>query len=99
MLININILIIDSTYKRKYLIDVVNEQININGKIKKMENKKILELLRFFSTWEEEYISSNVLDGEEYFIEVKSDNKIKEYHGKGKYPNNYLDFKFFLKEL
>ena len=36
---------------------------------------------------------------EEYFIKVTAFNEVKEYHGQGTYPVDYVQFKSYLERL
>ena len=99
MINNIKILIDNYGKKEEYFINCVENFMYINGLMKKIDIDIINDLLRFFITWNNENMVSNIIDGEEASIEIDDGNEIKNFYWKGRYPENYSDFKLFLRRL
>lgn len=86
--------------KRIYeaIIFPLNNECFINDNKYSMKSEKIDELLSAISLWKYEYGFSNVIDCEEFNVNVFSDDKKTTYHGKGVYPDNYDKIKNILNE-
>lgn len=79
-----------------YLIDFNDLTISKNGIYKKISKGTCFKVLEFFTSWDREYLSNNILDGEEFLVNVYTDTKTDTFHGKGSYPKNYDSFKNFI---
>lgn len=99
MVDSIEITFISDLKETNIYIDVNELTINKNGITKKLSKGTVFRLLKFFVSWENEYISPNVIDGEEFIIVVKSIEGEDVFRGKGAYPKNYGAFKSFIGAL
>ncbi len=99
MITKIRILITDNAYQKKYIIDLKKNTFTKNDVTKQIVPDKISDIIKMINTWNQEYKSNNVIDGEEFYIEVITDKNTTTLHGKGSYPSNYADFKTLLDEL
>ncbi len=99
MITKIKILVIDNAYQKEYIIDPKENTFSKNGIIKKITREKIGNIIKMISTWNQEYKSDRIIDGEEFYIEVTTDKDTTTLHGKGSYPSNYANFKTLIGEL
>ncbi len=94
-------IVINQGIKRVFecMIFPLKNECFINDKKRSISNEKIDEILTILSTWKYEYgfSSENIIDSEEFNIEVYSENKKTNYHGKGEYPINYEELKGILR--
>ena len=65
----------------------------INRKKYILSQEYLEELIRIIRTWENEYGNSKNIDDEEFQIIIKTKKEQEIFHGKGKYPENYICFK------
>lgn len=96
MVDSIEISFISNFKENNIYINVNDLTISKNGLIKKLSRGTIFRLLKFFTNWKSEYYSSDVIDGEEFIVVVKSGDREDVFKGKGEYPKNYNAFKNFL---
>ena len=70
------------------------KKTTINNKEYNIDNEKINRILSILSTWEHEYKDENnkIIDAQEFNINVWEENKSTNYHGKGNFPSNYVEF-------
>lgn len=95
----IKINIVNDFICNDYLINVKDLCcIYNNNKIKYITLEKINELLSIIKLWDNEYLG-NIIDGEEFLIEVVNHHEKTIFHGKGKYPVNYDLFKEWIRSL
>lgn len=94
-------IIINQGSKKTYesIVYPLNNKCFINDKKYSISSEKVDELLSILSLWKYEYGYSNVIDCEEFKINVFSNNKKTIYHGKGVYPDNYEKIKDILNEV
>ncbi len=84
--------------KEEYISNLTDKSF-INGSYKTIAEDDFFNIRNYFLSWNAESLASNTIDGEEYFIKVTAFNEVKEYHGKGTYPANYVQFKSYLERL
>ena len=80
-------------------IDTKKLKVIINNKLKAISNEKIKELQKIINYWNKNY-QAPILDAEKFTIRIISNNQIiKVYQGNGSYPNNYNDFKRWIRDI
>lgn len=94
----IEILLVANGGKEEYILNLADKSF-INGSYKTITEDEFFSLLNYFLSWNAESLTSDIIDGEEYFIKVTAFNEVKEYHGQGTYPANYVQFKSYLERL
>ena len=58
-----------------------------------IKDEEISKILSILSTWKYEYGNNeNIIDCQEFSINVFSNDTKTTYHGKGNFPTNYLEF-------
>lgn len=75
-----------------------------NNEIKRLNNDLMLYFLdkffRIIADWKNEYINNNGIDYEYWDLKIEySDNSIKEYKGRGMYPNNFIALENLIFEI
>ena len=71
----------------------------INGVEKMLPEYQINALLRIFIYWKSEYGSLNIIDAEEFNINIISSGNTSTYHGKGIFPNNYNELRKWIGDI
>lgn len=94
----IEILLVANGSKEEYILNLTDKSF-IDGSYKTIAEDDFFNILNYFLSWKTESLASNTIDGEEYFIKVTAFNEVKEYHGQGTYPANYVQFKSYLEGL
>ncbi len=56
------------------------------------------KILSIVSSWDKRMVNEFVLDGQEYMVRIEKNNKVYDYYGRNKYPDNYREFITLLKE-
>lgn len=85
------------------LSESINASINFSKKIFSINNTNysvsdtyLDNLLDTIYLWKNEYGEDDKLDSEEFTVNVKTENEIEKFHGKGIFPENYYYFKELL---
>ena len=74
-------------------LDDIANTATLNGKNIELNIPEFAsKLLTIVSSWDSEMINHNILDGVEYRLKIEKDNKIYQYIGRNKFPNNFHDF-------
>ena len=82
------------------LIDVVKKIVKDNThNEKQIKDSTLFEIVKCISSWKESYVNDRTIDGSTYTIKIKSNNCMKSYMFKNKYPDNFSDFLNALKEV
>ena len=71
----------------------------INDKKYSVDDLFLKQLKDILYTFKNEYGTSQGIDVEEFTINVHSKDKIDVYHGKGKFPINYMELKKLLGDI
>lgn len=75
--------------EKNYLISYTNKACYIDDKKYDLTDEYLDNLKNTILYWKKEYGTKNIIDVEEFTINVYSDKGTDTYHGKGIYPNNY----------
>ena len=82
------------------LIDVIRKIVKDNKhNAKQIQDSILLEIVKCISSWKESYVNDRIIDGATYTIKIKSNNGMKTYIFKNKYPENFSDFLKALQEV
>ena len=85
--------------ENSYLISYTNKTCYYNNKKVNVSDEFLNNLENIILYWKKEYGNSNIIDIEEFKVNVYSNDGIESYHGKGIYPNNYKLLKEMLGDL
>lgn len=84
--------------EKKILIECNKKRIIVNEKIDFISQEKIDELIRIIRTWKNQYVGS-LIDGDSFFIRINMESGSEVIEGRGKYPDNYLNFKEWVSDF
>lgn len=86
--------------ERNTLIEVVGEQLLVNGKKKDVDTESFLRrLFCIVASWEQSMVNLSVLDGESYSVKIDDGQNKVQYVGKNKFPSNYSKFVSLINEV
>lgn len=86
--------------ERKALIEVVGEQLLVNGKKKDVDTENFLRrLFGIVASWEKSMVNLSILDGESYSVKIDDGENKVQYIGKNKFPSNYGKFVSLINEV
>jgi len=75
------------------VIDLLGKYIEINNNRIDINCNDINNLFKIIRLWNNKYVDNNIIDSEEFKINIYSSDGIEVIYGKGKYPNNYNELK------
>ncbi len=93
MIDEITIKITKDLEDKLYLINYKEQTISINNTVKRISEEDLSEIMNYLVLMNKEYGNDNTIDREEFTITV---NKEIISHGKGIYPEEYLNIKNIL---
>lgn len=67
-------------------------KVDVRGFQKDIDIKTIERLLDIICEWEYEYINDNIIDAATCKVKIFTNNGVKQYFMKGKFPNTYKEF-------
>jgi len=75
------------------IVNLDEKNILINDKSCRINISDIENLFRIIRGWDNYYIDNNLIDAEEFFVNIFSSDNIEYIYGKGKYPENFNELK------
>lgn len=85
--------------KYNAIISYDNKACYLNDKKYDADDDFLNKIKEIILYWEKEYGTSNIIDAEEFTINIYTDAGTDTYHGKGVYPSNYGLLKEVLGDL
>lgn len=96
-IIRVEIMLYSTTYIRELIF--IDNTVAVNGTVLEFDKNKFYDLFSIIRNWNHEYVDENNIEGEEFYINIYKLNGIDYFHGKGKYPSNYLEFKEWVRNI
>ena len=81
-------------------VDVDKNLVIVNNNTSDADAKSLSKkILQIVSSWKEDMINKDVLDGLNYYVNIQKDKKITKYEGANLFPENFDKFFKLIQEV